>query len=667
MGMKRDIILKTSILVFLSLLLPAMVFSEDKPVDGAKTVITSQYLDYDENNSVYHLKGDVEIRKGDAWIKADRVDYYEKTDLAVAEGNVYYEDRDVRIESEKAGVYLGKKQGKIFKARVLFKKDNYNITAEEIERIDEKNYILHRVNFTTCDTPFEAWCFSSTKADVRVGDAIRASNVTFRIKGLPAFYLPYLWAPINTERKTGLLMPDFGYKSDKGIFWRQPFFLVLSENRDITFYLDYIARRGIGEGVEYRYVERGIGKGRLWLYQMKDKVLDVRFFETVAEHKLFNRDGISGTLFLNLVNNKRYYREYGQEIEIWASRYLESKAELYYPLNNRGRFYIEGRFWQELSLNHETGEIAQKLPEIGVSIYPRKKGPFYFTFNSAFNNYYSVDLYRVKRIDIFPRIYHNFGNAVQISQALGLREVFYSISHSDTYNDRISRASFDYSLRAHLRLTRQYSSFRHVLEPEIGYQFIPEIKDEPPLLDSTELYDRKSEAYAGLRSYIFTDQGLLLSLRLSETYDFNQGDRPMGLVRFEGTLFRPFTIKIDSSYNPNSGNMEKINYSVNFAVKGISTSITQRYSKEDKILNYSASVSIPITNKWSIGSSIYYDAKGEGMRSLVNSLTYNSRCWRFKVSYTKRPYDYQIMFLIELKGIGVLNIGGLGFLQSQGG
>ncbi len=666
MRIKRLIFLNIAILFLIVTVFVGSGSCNNTAGEEIKTEINSQYLNYDEKNNIYHLTGDVEIKRGDVYIKADRIDYYEKTGYAVATGNVYYEDRDVRIESERAEVYLDQKKGTILKAKILFKKDNYNITAEKLERIDEKNYILHKVNFTTCDTPFESWCFSSSKAKVKVGDAIRARNVTFRIKGLPAFYLPYLWTPIYTERKTGFLMPDFGYKSDKGMFWRQPFFLVLSENRDITFYLDYIARRGIGEAIEYRYIERGIGKGRLWLYHMKDKVMDTRFFEVVAEHKLFKRDSLSGFLYLNLINNKKYYSEYGQRIEIWARRFLESRAEVYYPLKDMGRFYIEGRFWQELRLNHETGEIAQKLPEIGVSVYPQKRGPFYLTLNSSFTNYYSVDFHRVRRIDLYPKIYHSFGDIFQVSQSFGLRETYYNISHSDIYDDQITRVSFDYSIRGHLRLTRQYNGFKHAVEPEIGYQFIPEIKDEPPLLDSTELYDKKSEIYAGLRNYIFTDEGLLLSLRISETFDFHQGARPLGLLRFEGALFRPITFKIDSSYNPNSGRIEKINYSMSFSLLDVSFKIEQRYSKEDEILNYRGSITIPLTAKWSVSNSVYYDAKGEGLRSLVSNLSYNSKCWRFKISYTKRPDDYQVMFLIELKGIGVLNIGGLRFLQSQG-
>ncbi len=624
-----------------------------------ETEIQARHLQYNKAEKTYYLEGNVVIKRLDAVLKADRVVYNEETSLVHAYGNVRYEDKDVTIESDEAEINIETKWGRIFNADVFFKKDNYYIKAEEIERLNEKNYQLKSASFTTCDAPVAAWCFKSSDADIRIGDRIKARHVTFRIKGIPTFYTPYLWAPILTERKSGLLMPEIGFRSDKGIYWRQPLYLVLAQNRDLTFNLDLYSRRGIGEGIEYRYIERNIGEGKIWLYHIKDKKLNEHFVEFKAEHRLFNRDYFSGFLDLNLINKQDFYREYSTEVEVWASRFLESKTEFYYPFRD-SRVYLEGRFWQELRDDHETGEISQKIPEIGFTVYPVRKGPVYLSLNSAYSHFYSKDLHRVNRFDIYPRVYHTLGDLVQLSQIIGIRETYYSIYHTDSYKQSISRESFDYSVRLHTRLLKRYSEILHVVEPEIGYKFIPQTNDTPPLLDSVELYNRVSLIYAGIRSYIFDSKGMILSLRLSEDYDFHHGDRPLGWIKLEGAIFRPFNLKFDSSYNPSSGRIETVNYSLSAQIKKISFSLGQRYSKEEDILFYTATLSFPLTSRWSVSNSIWYDMRGEGLKDLATTLSYSSQCWGISVSYRKRPDDYSFMFMVQLKGLGFINLGGYG-------
>ena len=49
--------------------------------------------------------------------------------------------------------------------------------------------------------------------------------------------------------------------STRGFGLHLPFFWAISENRDATFVLDAYSKVGIGEGMEYRFVEPGDVKG----------------------------------------------------------------------------------------------------------------------------------------------------------------------------------------------------------------------------------------------------------------------------------------------------------------------------------------------------------------------------------------------------------------------
>jgi len=641
-----------SVLSVLSLLTFPVISSAGE----VKTVIEADSLTYDASRQVYHLRGDVRIRRLDALLKAEEADYMEKTGEAKASGDVRYEDRWVVIEAEKLKINIETKRGLVYNARLFFKKDNYHIRAEEIERLGEKDYVIRKATFTTCDAPLPAWCFSSRKTDVRIGDRLKAKNVLFRIKGLPVLYSPLLWAPIYTERKSGLLMPEPGFRSDKGFFYRQPLFLVLADNRDATLYFDLYTRRGIGEGLEYRYIERGAGAGKWWLYHLRDKELGKDFLEFKGEHTLYRKEKASGFLNIHYINDRSFYQEYSQMVQVRTRRFLESTAEVFYPFR-KGRAYLLGRAWQDLKESSEG--VLQKLPEAGLSLYPSKKGPVYLSLKASFSNFYSKDLQRVQRLDIHPRLYQSVGDSIQLSQVIGLRGTFYSISNTDDFPDSISREAFDYSLRLHTRFWRRYHAFTHIVEPEISYGFVPRVEADIPLLDSTELYRRRSVFDFGLRNYLFGSGGQIASVRLTGRYDALAAGSPFGSIRLEAAVFHPVNFRLDTSYNPDTGDFEQVNYSASWRAGRSGFSFGQRYSRADGILFYSGGVSLPVTGRLALNSTLWYDAQAGRLEDLKLSADYSAQCWGVNITFNRRPDDYSILFLVELKGLGTISFSGI--------
>ena len=91
------------------------------------------------------------------------------------------------------------------------------------------------------------------------------------IKKIPVFYFPYLRYPLEKERASGLLMPQFGYSGVKGLFYSQGLYLALKRNMDATFNLDYYSARGLGGGLEYRYLFSSGTGGDLKAYFFKFK------------------------------------------------------------------------------------------------------------------------------------------------------------------------------------------------------------------------------------------------------------------------------------------------------------------------------------------------------------------------------------------------------------
>ncbi|HUO76919.1 MAG TPA: hypothetical protein VMU21_05005, partial [Thermodesulfovibrionales bacterium] len=64
-------------------------------------MIESETLDYDGATSTYTAKGHVRIYRDLGSIEADEISYNEQTGDAYPEGNVIYENPDVRIKAKR--------------------------------------------------------------------------------------------------------------------------------------------------------------------------------------------------------------------------------------------------------------------------------------------------------------------------------------------------------------------------------------------------------------------------------------------------------------------------------------------------------------------------------------------------------------------------------------
>ncbi|MEW6002721.1 MAG: putative LPS assembly protein LptD, partial [Nitrospirota bacterium] len=267
-----------------------------------KTIIISESLEYIKKTSTYIAKGNVKVQRDDTVIESDEVRYNEQTSQIIAEGSVKYDDPQVLILASRAELNLETKTGILHDTEILFKKDNYHIISREIEKKGEGYYFSPEASFTTCDGPVPAWCFRGKDLDLLVGDRLKAKDVSFRIKDIPVFYTPYFHAPINTERHTGFLMPAIGYSNLRGLNLNIPFFWAISENRDLTLSMNMYTKRGIGEGLEYRYVEPGNIKGNWWFYHIRDSDLKKDFYEIKALHRHSFTEGFGGFLNVNFIN-----------------------------------------------------------------------------------------------------------------------------------------------------------------------------------------------------------------------------------------------------------------------------------------------------------------------------------------------------------------------------
>ncbi len=610
-----------------------------------ETTITSETLEYVESISTYIAKGSVKLTSEDKVIESDEMTYNVQTSDVIATGNVRYDDAETVFTASKMELNLERKTGRLYDAEILFKTDNYHVSGKEIEKKGENHYFAPKATFSTCDAPVPAWSFKGNDVDLLVEERLKAKHVSFFIKDVPALYAPFFVLPFQTERKTGFLMPVIDYSSSRGIHLNIPFFWAISENKDATVILDMYTKRGIGEGLEYRYIEPSGTKGNWWLYHIKDTELSKDFFEVRSLHDQRSIEGVGGFLSINYVTEKDFYREFSPYLDVRIRRFLESTGEISFPLEN-SRMYLLSQYW--VDLKEEIRPPPQRLPEAGYVLNPAKAGPFWVSGMATISNFWRDEDVFGQRLDIYPRILYKLGNEIVLTQALGFRETAYFLHRGE--DNFLHREAIEYSAVASTSLLKRYDSVTHVIEPSIGYTLITD-SESLPLFDSTELFKKTSTIELSLINRFFNKGREFLVLRASQAFDSNLGDRPFLPFRLEVGIKRPFSLRLDTAYNVHEGKLESINSDLRFKIPNGAIWAGQRYDRLEDVIFYRAGFEITPYKPWYVRGNIWYDAEEKEVRDIAIDLRYSSQCWGVNMGFIKRPHDFTFSVMFDLKGI----------------
>jgi LPS-assembly protein len=219
------------------------------------------------------FRGFVDVAFGDTRIQTDKLDLYTMTRpdggtarRVVAEGNVVFMRGEERLSGEKLDMQLDTSRG-TFENAFGYVSPGVMVEARRIERVGPSVYRVEDGKFTSCMQPNPRWSFSASSATLEIDDKVKARNVVFRVKDVPAFYIPYFVYPIQEDqRSTGFLLPHFGQSGLRGYNIGGGFFWAMSRSLDQTFYLDRYSKFGYGFGHEFRYLRPSPSRGSFRTY-----------------------------------------------------------------------------------------------------------------------------------------------------------------------------------------------------------------------------------------------------------------------------------------------------------------------------------------------------------------------------------------------------------------
>jgi lipopolysaccharide assembly outer membrane protein LptD (OstA) len=674
---------------------------------------------WEKKGDLIAATGNVEVHYKNITLLADGAEVDVETKDVFAWGNVTIRSVEENLSCEEVRFNLDSSKGE-FKDVYGMIQPTFLYQAESIERKNPDLYGFKKAKITTCTQPVPRWQFSCSKANFRRDDYMEMWNAVLKVKKIPVFYLPYFRYPLDRDRATGFLMPQAGYSGVKGIFYSQSFFWAIKRNMDATFNVDYFGDRGLGGGLEYRYLfSEGTG-GLLNLYYFRfnerapvgspENAYIIRFKHNQTLPSNFNI-----VADVDYQSSYDFLREFDNDfrravVSNRRSQVYVSRAWSYYNFNMRvSRF--ETYYTQS-----DDSIVRRNTPQIGFSSTKMKiVSPIYFSFSSLFDNWdygwesdYERDRQRHSMSLAFsPTITVPFTSIpwLTLNSSVSANLTYYFNSYAPGTKRVVNDPVLGLNYSVSLEFSGPYLSkifydsqnnpkLKHVIEPTFIYRYDSPVSVSDRIIAQRFFYTNHFARYGLVNHLLIKENNMpreICTLGLYQTYYFDPENSPLGNQDVNGGppqfsdlsgyfRFYPsarYSLDFSASYNPYYKTFSRLRLGANLGninddlflrvnwYKSISPYLEfSRMSRHQ--IGFFGGVKIP---KLALEAQVDLDfniIEAEMLYSAV-ALVYHYQCIDFKaelkIFYFRDQPETQFRLSFELGNIGKTSdlLGGIGF------
>jgi len=327
------------------------------------------------------LLGNVQLRRADTLIRAERIDYFQPTDRARARGQVRINQAGNVFEGPDVDLKLDTFEGSFTEPRYRFLRSQGHGQARQVDFSSEKRAVIHQGNYTTCARKpgpswLPDWMISADKLtlDSATGDA-EVENGALYFKDTAVVRVPSFSFPMTSQRRSGFLPPTIETNSVDGLTYSQPYYWNLAPNRDVLLTPRLMTSRGLNLSTEFRYLESVLppvqGTAKLDLMP-DDRLSGSTRWSTSWLHQgmLDTRSARLGPMTLGLhisrVSDDNYWKDFPRNNVNGALRLLPADATLGYT---SGGFTSQLRTLRWQTLQDATTPITPPydlVPKLGA-------------------------------------------------------------------------------------------------------------------------------------------------------------------------------------------------------------------------------------------------------------------------------------------------------------
>lgn len=478
--------------------------------------ITAKTLSYDERKGVYVAEGDVVISKEGQFLYAQKAVYNMKTGIARVSGDIRLEMGADLVRGERGFFDLNNQTGEIVNAHLFLGENNFHISGSVMKKVAENTYVVKDCRLTTCDGPNPDWTITGSEVKVTVEGYGTVRHASFRIRGLPILYLPYLIFPAKTKRQTGLLPPRGGYSTLNGGDFEIPFFWAISDQTDATLYSRFMTKRGYMQGAEFRYLADESSKGVLQFDILSDKrtpkdttdpdQLEIGYFERTNRTRYWLRgradqnlpQGLVARVDADFVSDQDYLREFEEKLFGYQARTnLENESRRPFDekrsptrrsalrLSHDGEEYsLQGltSYYQDVVDPAEQDDTPEPLAGLNFILLPEqlKRLPIFYNLKSEYNYVWRKEGEKGNNFSLSPEVNFPlwFGPYMQFEPSFRYLYNAQWIDDSQDNRDRQYAGLYEAKARLETNVQRIFDlewgnvkKLRHKFSPILSYTY----------------------------------------------------------------------------------------------------------------------------------------------------------------------------------------------------
>ena len=691
-------------------------FPEDK-IDH--TEISADYTQTSADGTT-SLDGNVIIEQHRIRVTADHADYNKNDEVLNFSGNVHIDTISLSLDADGGTIDLSESeddqdsnQASFDNIRFYLPESNMkgkagNIFSSEqiIEGRETQISVLTDASITTCELTSPDWLISADEIELDHGDEYgSAEDVIIRFKNVPFLYTPYIEFPTSDKRRSGLLFPELGTSSSRGIEVAAPWYWNIAPNQDAVITPRYMEKRGLELGGNYRYLTRST-RGRLdGNYLHEDEITEETRYQVQYQQSTHIMNNMLFNINYHDISDADYFNDFTSSLASTSRTHLDRSATLRYELNDwRFRALV-----QDIKTIDDTTPLADRpyarLPQLTFNGRSNiSGGPLQFTFDSELVDFTHEDDTKTTgaRITLKPGLRMPMSGAAWfIDPVIKYNLTQYDVGTEAGTTQEVEDLSLPISsIDAGLFFERDLEGgYQQTLEPRLYYLYVPyEDQSSNPLFDTSipnfsvaQLFrdnrfiggDRIGDANqltVALSSRILSMQSGNELMRASIGQKFYFEDRRVSLdgtvdtrsqsdlVAELDTRIGPWQGDINLQWDPVNSELSQENYFLHYQSGSRSIfNIGYRNRLQDQQLDIEqtdTSFVYPFNMNYSGFFRWNYSLKDNKDIDTIAGIAYDSCCWSIQVLGQRRikntttdddAYDNSILVQFVFKGLGSLS------------
>ena len=481
----------------------AYVTAEQEPI-----TCQADKIEYSEDGKDAIASGNVRVTYKDIKLTCDRLKINTETKDTYAYGNVVLTEEENKLIGENLIYNLDTKKGSL---------DNGDLSSpvwygkgKKISKISDNEFEINKGYITTCD-PGQPHCadyrISSQKINIALEDRVWAKNVIFWVGKIPLLYLPFYSYSLKDNRPHIRVIP--GHSKEWGTFVKSASRFNIGDGEGHIL-LDYYERKGIGEGVDYKYTSE-FGEGELDTYYIyerdrlkaEEEPAEIERYKLELKHHYEIDEDTDLRFEYHSLRDAEFNKDY-----FYSQYEQQSQPESYLSLvHSPGSYILSAKVKKQVN---DFFTVTEQLPELKFDLSESQLGEsnFYFQNQSSFNNFYRKyksrdaagenipreereDDKKAWRLDTYNQLSYqitDLWNWLDVVPYVGTRQTYYNrdsiVPNRDPQrNADLLRGIYYSGLDLSTRFYRMYdfksdfwgieiNKLKHIIKPKASYNYI---------------------------------------------------------------------------------------------------------------------------------------------------------------------------------------------------